>query len=65
MIKDTSAGPDWVALRREFPATERFAYLDIARKAILPRWVKAATEEWFRDIDTEAGAHVFSMEAIV
>ena len=29
--------PDWDRLRDEFPATGQYAYLDIGRKALLPR----------------------------
>ena len=56
--------PDWQALRREFPTTERFVYLDIARKAILPRRVKAAVGDWFADIYDNVGAAAFSMDGI-
>ncbi len=55
---------DWSAVRREFPATETYAYLDIARKAILPRCVAAAFDEWVADIDGNAGAMAFSMDAV-
>lgn len=56
--------PDWEALRREFPTTERFVYLDIARKAILPRCVEDALGEWMRDVYEAAGSRAFSMEAV-
>ncbi|GMQ90180.1 MAG: cysteine desulfurase [Gammaproteobacteria bacterium] len=56
--------PDWQALRREFPTTEKFTYLDIARKAILPRRVEEAMREWFADIYHYAGADAFSMDCI-
>lgn len=59
-----AAGPDWEARRREFPTTERFVYLDIARKAILPRRVEAAIQEWLADIYERAGANAFSMECV-
>ncbi|MFQ5936900.1 MAG: aminotransferase class V-fold PLP-dependent enzyme, partial [Acidiferrobacterales bacterium] len=58
------ATPDWEALRREFPTTENCIYLDIARKAILPRRVEAAMQEWLNDIYKRAGADAFSMECI-
>ena len=60
----TKPTPDWQALRREFPTTERFTYLDIARKAIMPRRIQAAVEDWFTDIYDNAGAAAFSMEGI-
>ena len=59
-----SIEPDWAAIRGEFPALGRFAYLDIAKKAILPRQAQAAAQAWFRDIDEEAGGRAFSMEEV-
>lgn len=58
------AEPDWVALRDEFPTTERFAYLDIARKAILPRRVAEDFSDWLADIHEDAGARAFSMDEV-
>ncbi len=60
----TAVAPDWDVLRREFPTTQNFVYLDIARKAILPRRVEAAMHEWLTDIYDGAGADAFSMEKI-
>lgn len=62
--RQATAAPDWDVLRREFPTTKNFAYLDIARKAILPRRVEAAVHEWLTDIYERAGANAFSMEKI-
>jgi len=56
--------PDWEALRREFPTLEKYAYLDIARKAILPRRVERYFKEWLEDIYDDAGARAFSMDAV-
>lgn len=57
--------PDWAALRGEFGATKSTAYLDIARKALLPRCVAQAAAEWFADIETKAaGRWAFSMDAV-
>ena len=56
--------PDWAAIRAEFPTTEKFVYLDIARKAILPRRVETALSDWMHDIYDEAGAQAFSMQGI-
>ncbi len=56
--------PDWDALRQEFPTLERFAYLDIAKKAILPRRVEAAAQAWFRDVYEAAGSRAFSMDEV-
>lgn len=60
MTKD----PDWEAVRREFPTLEKFTYLDIAKKAILPRRVERYFGEWLQDIYDDAGARAFSMEAV-
>lgn len=60
----TLASPDWVALRREFPTTERFVYLDIARKAILPRCVEQTMQAWTTDVYEQAGARAFSMDVV-
>lgn len=54
--------PDWQSLRREFPATDRYAYLDIGRKALLPRTVQTAMNEWIADVYENAGASAFSMD---
>lgn len=43
---DVDAPPDWRALRAEFPTLQRFTYLDMARKAILPRVVEDSTASW-------------------
>jgi selenocysteine lyase/cysteine desulfurase len=54
--------PDWQAIRREFPTLERFSYLDIGKKAILPRAVERAMQEWLADVYEQAGANAFSMQ---
>ncbi len=56
--------PDWQAIRREFPATEHYVYLDTARKAILPRLVEVAMRDWLADINERAGEAAFSMEQV-
>lgn len=56
--------PNWEALRREFPTLEKFAYLDIAKKAILPRRVEGYFQEWLQDIYDDAGTKAFSMDAV-
>jgi len=56
------AEPDWPALRREFPTLARWTHLDLARKAVLPRWVEAATQEWFAYVYENAGQEAFSMD---
>jgi cysteine desulfurase / selenocysteine lyase len=57
--------PDWKTIRREFPSLVRWTHLDLAKKAVLPRWVKAATQEWFAaDVYENAGEQAFSMDSI-
>lgn len=56
--------PDWEALRREFPTLENFAYLDIAKKAILPRRVEGYFDAWLQDIYDDAGARAFSVDTV-
>jgi selenocysteine lyase/cysteine desulfurase len=56
-------GPDWARIRNEFPTTERFVYLDIARKAILPRVVEETMRDWIQDVYDTAGAGAFSADA--
>ncbi len=64
-VKSASAGQvDWDALRQEFPTLERFTYLDTAKKAILPKRVEAAMQEWMSDVYQNAGASAFSMDGI-
>ena len=54
--------PDWAALRREFPTLENLVYLDISKKAILPRRVDDFMSEWMQDIYDDGGARAFSMD---
>jgi len=61
---EKSAAPDWAAIRKEFPTTEKFTYLNIANKAILPRAVEAAMGEWVADIYDNAGDNAFVMNII-
>jgi selenocysteine lyase/cysteine desulfurase len=60
----TTQEPDWQALRNEFPTTSRFVYLDIAKKAILPKRAEGYFQEWLDDIYMDAGAAAFAMQAI-
>ncbi len=55
---------DWEALRREFPTTEKFCYLNLANKAILPRMVEQSLMSWMHDIYDHAGDMAFSMNEI-
>jgi cysteine desulfurase/selenocysteine lyase len=56
--------PDFPALRQEFPATERWTHLDVARKAPLPRCAERAMHEFMRDVHERAGETAFSMEQV-
>ena len=56
--------PDWAALRREFPTLENVVYLDISKKAILPRRVEEYMSEWMQDIYEDGGARAYSMDCI-
>lgn len=56
--------PDWAALRREFPALERFAFVNIAQKAPVPRSTEAALRSWLDDTFETVGEAAFSMSAI-
>ena len=60
----TSSQPDWEALRREFPTAAKFVYLDIARKAILPKQVEGYMQAWMADVYDNAGGNAFSMDGI-
>lgn len=56
--------PDWAAIRAQFPTTQRLHYIDVARKAILPRAVERAMRGWLDDVYVSGGADAFSMTAI-
>ena len=60
----TPGAPDWDRLRQEFPTTSRWTYLDIARKAILPKRIEVGAREWFQNIYERAGDEAFSMDAV-
>lgn len=55
---------DWTALRNDFPTTEKFCYLNLANKAILPKTVADSMQSWMADIYDEAGVAAFSMGEI-
>ncbi|WP_374446124.1 aminotransferase class V-fold PLP-dependent enzyme [Stella sp.] len=59
-----TSGPDWAGVRSRFAAASRFAYLDLARKALLPDTVRRATDEWLADVDETGGRRAFSMAEI-
>ncbi len=64
MPEGGTAAVDWKALRKEFPTTEKFCYLNLANKAILPRAVEASLRSWMADIYDHAGEDAFSMDEI-
>jgi selenocysteine lyase/cysteine desulfurase len=55
---------DWAMLRADFPTLEKFCYMNLANKAILPRSVEASMQSWLGDIYENAGAAAFSMDEI-
>jgi cysteine desulfurase/selenocysteine lyase len=55
---------EWDAFRSDFPTTDRFVYLDTARKALVPAWTENAIAEWMHDVYENAGAKAFSMDQI-
>ncbi|HXF66895.1 MAG TPA: aminotransferase class V-fold PLP-dependent enzyme [Burkholderiales bacterium] len=58
------SAPDWQALRREFPALERWTYLDVARKTVPPRCQERALREYLRDVSENAGAEAWSAQLV-
>ena len=60
----TTTQPDWGRLRQEFPTMSRWTYLDIARKAILPKRIELGARDWFDNIYERAGDEAFSMDAV-
>lgn len=60
----TPGPPDWNRVRQEFPTTSRWVYMDIARKAILPKRIEVGARDWFQNIYESAGDEAFSMEAV-
>jgi len=55
-----TAAPDFAALRRDFPTLEKWTYLDVARKTIMPRYAEEALQAFCRDVFDEAGADAWS-----
>ncbi len=47
--------PNWSELRQEFPALANWTYLDTARKTVPPRCQERAMQEYWRDIQENAG----------
>lgn len=61
---EASTTPDWEAVRRDFPTTNSFVYLDSARKAPLPSGAEATMRAWMADIYERAGEDAFSMDHV-
>jgi cysteine desulfurase/selenocysteine lyase len=59
-----TASPDWLAIRRQFPTTEKLTFLNSGMKVILPRCVGDAMQEWIDDIYDTAGETAFAMAEI-
>ena len=53
---------DWSAFRAAFPTTNKFTYLDTARKGLVPVWVEQSMRSWMTDVYDNAGFKAFSME---
>lgn len=56
--------PDWAALRREFPVTERWSYFDLANKAPLPLTVDRAIAAFVAETRETGGTEAFSHEGV-
>ncbi len=63
-MDEARARPDFAALRKEFPTLDRWAYLDIARRAPLPRCAESACQDFFRDIYENAGRTALAHEPV-
>lgn len=56
--------PDWSAVRKQFPTTEKLTFLNSGMKMILPACVRDAMQEWISDVYDTAGETAFSMADI-
>src|SRR4029079_13962848 len=56
--------PDWAAVRKQFPTTEKLTFLNSGMKMILPKQVAEAMQEWIGDVYDTAGETAFSMADI-
>ncbi|MBC27794.1 MAG: hypothetical protein CMM41_11365 [Rhodospirillaceae bacterium] len=59
-----NGAPDWGKIRKLFPATRDYIYLDGANKGALPTCVAEATQEWLQMVYDDAGIGAFSMDEI-
>src|SRR5262245_24230991 len=64
MPNNTKAAPDWRAVRRQFPTTEKLTFLNSGMKMILPKQVAEAMQEWIGDVYATAGETAFAMAEI-
>src|SRR5262245_11580579 len=56
--------PDWRAVRKQFPTTDKLTFLNSGMKMILPRCVADAMHEWIDDVYDTAGEIAFAMTEI-
>lgn len=56
--------PDWSAIRKQFPTTEKLTFLNSGMKVILPKCVGEAMREWVDDVYETAGERAFAMPEI-
>ena len=53
--------PDFIALRKEFPVTSKWIYLNIANKAPLPKCSQNAIRDFLREMNELGGKDVYSI----
>jgi len=64
MPRRTRTAPDWAGIRKQFPAAEKLTFLNSGMKALLPKRVGEAMQEWVADVYGTAGTTAFSMAEI-
>jgi selenocysteine lyase/cysteine desulfurase len=60
----TAPGPDWPAIRKQFPTTEKLTFLNSGMKVILPTCVAEAMQAWIGDVYETAGETAFAMAEV-
>jgi len=60
----SKAVPDWRAVRKQFPTTDKLTFLNSGMKVILPKCVADAMHEWIDDVYDTAGEMAFAMAEI-
>src|SRR5215510_2870562 len=58
------AAPDWRAVRKQFPTTDKLTFLNSGMNVILPSFVADAMHEWIDDVYHTAGEMAFAMADI-